>query len=175
VASAITAGIRRPSLIRRVGVRLRQYPQMADGPRIRLLIATGQAAGDVDDLPPLVRTLIARATDILVMTPLLTSALEWYSDDFARARHEADERLGTVLGHVQAIAGVEASGTVGDEGPLAAFEDAIAAFRPDHILVALRAADHRGWQERRLVDRVLARFHVPMTVFQLDRAGRTVR
>jgi hypothetical protein len=44
-------------------------------------------------------------------------------------------------------------------------------FRPDHILVALRGADHAAWQERGLIEAVLAAFHVPITVFEIDRAG----
>jgi hypothetical protein len=43
---------------------------------------------------------------------------------------------------------------------------------PHHILVALRAADRRGWQERQLVDRVREAFHIPITIFEIDPAGR---
>jgi hypothetical protein len=32
------------------------------------------------------------------------------------------------------------------------------AFKPDHILIAVRGADHSGWQERGLVDGVRQRF-----------------
>ena len=48
----------------------------------------------------------------------------------------------------------------------------IRAFRPDHILVALRGGDHAAWQERGLIDAVLDAFHVPVTVFEIDRAGQ---
>jgi hypothetical protein len=60
---------------------------------------------------------------------------------------------------------------VGDDSPIRAFEDAVSAFKPDHILIALRSADHDGWQERHLVDRVRERFHIPMTIFEIDRSG----
>jgi hypothetical protein len=49
--------------------------------------------------------------------------------------------------------------------------DAIRDFRPDHILIALRGADHDAWQERHLIDDIRLRFHIPITVFELDRAG----
>jgi hypothetical protein len=55
--------------------------------------------------------------------------------------------------------------------PMLALEDAVRAFAPDHILLALRGADHDGWQEHHLVDRVRQRFHMPMTVFEIDQAG----
>jgi hypothetical protein len=36
----------------------------------------------------------------------------------------------------------------------------------------LRAADHSAWQERQLVDRVREAFHIPITLFEIDQAGR---
>ena len=37
---------------------------------------------------------------------------------------------------------------------------------------ALRSGDHSGWQERGLLDQI-REFGIPITVFELDRAGRT--
>jgi hypothetical protein len=139
----------------------------------RLLIATGEAAANVDALPPLIRTLIESSSEILVITPILVNRLRWLASDTDRARYEADERLGIVLGHIEALAPkAETKTQIGDETPLTAFEDAIRAFRPDHILIALRSADHDAWQERGLMDALRSAFHIPMTVFELDHAGR---
>jgi hypothetical protein len=139
----------------------------------RLLIVTGAVAADIEELPPLVRSLIESASEILVVTPVLPGRLQWLASDTDRVRHEADERLGTVMGHVEALAPVaDAMGRVGDETPLSAFADAVRRFRPNHILIALRGADHSAWQERGLVDRVRDGFHIPVTIFELDRAGR---
>jgi hypothetical protein len=138
----------------------------------RLLIATGEAAASEDELPALVRTLIQSASELLVMTPTLISRLQWLASDTDRARFEADERLSTVLGHLETLvpeAGVR--GRIGDETPFTAFSDAIRDFRPDHILIALRGSDHSGWQERGLLDQI-REFGIPITVFELDRAGR---
>jgi hypothetical protein len=138
----------------------------------RLLIAAGGAVADLEELPPLVLRLIETSSEILVVSPVLVGRLRWLASDTDRARYEADERLGVVLGHVQELApGTEAQAHVGDESPLTAFDDAIRMFRPDHILVALRGADHAAWQERGLVDAVLEAFHVPITVFEIDQAG----
>jgi hypothetical protein len=138
----------------------------------RLLIATGEVAANVDKLPPLIRALIQSASEILVITPILVSRLRWLASDTDRARYEADERLGAVLDHIEALAPeAEIKAQIGDETPLTAFEDAIRAFRPDHILIALRSADHGAWQERGLIDAVLEGFHVPITVFEIDRGG----
>jgi hypothetical protein len=139
----------------------------------RLLIATGAAATDVEQLPPLIRSLIERASEVLVMTPILTSRLRWLVSDTDRGRHEADERLAAVLSDVESIAPQSVTAAaIGDETPLTAFDDAVRRFHPDHILVALRAADRAAWQERQLADRVLERFQIPMTIFQLDSTGQ---
>jgi hypothetical protein len=139
----------------------------------RLLIATGAAAEAASELPPLVRALVDGAAEVLVVTPALTSRLQWLASDVDRARFEADERLATVLGHLEEIAPEAVSrGQVGDESPLTAFDDAVRSFRPDHILIALRSTDHSAWQERGLVDAVRERFHIPTTIFELDRLGR---
>jgi hypothetical protein len=61
----------------------------------------------------------------------------------------------------------EARGTVGADDPLLALEDAVSAFAPNHLLIALRAGDRAGWQERGLLDRVQERLTLPMTVFSL--------
>jgi hypothetical protein len=139
----------------------------------RLLIAAGEAVADVEELPPLVLRLIETSSEILVVSPVLVGRLRLLTSDTDRARYEADERLGVVLGQVQELApDADARARVGDEAPLTAFDDAIRMFRPDHILVALRGADHAAWQERGLIDAVLAAFHVPITVFEIDQAGR---
>jgi hypothetical protein len=145
---------------------------MATGGGTRLLIATGGAAASEDELPPLVRALIETASELLVMTPMLVGRLQWLASDTDRARYEADERLSTVLGQVETIAPEAAlESRIGDDTPFTAFADAIRDFLPDHILVALRRGDHSGWQERGLLDQI-REFGIPITVFELDRAGR---
>ena len=146
---------------------------MSSSEGTRLLIATGGAAASDDELPRLVQALIENASELLVMTPMLISKLQWLASDTDRARYEADERLSAVLGHIETLA-PEASirGRIGDDTPLTAFADAIREFVPDHILVALRSSDHSGWQERGLLDQIIE-FGIPITVFQLDRAGRS--
>ncbi len=139
----------------------------------RLLIATGEAAASPAELPALVRSLVANASEVLVMTPVLVSALQWIASDTDKARYEADERLAAVLGQVEELApDAEVRAQVGDDSPLTAFTDAIREFAPDHILLALRSADHDAWQERGLLDDVRQSFHIPLTIFELDRGGR---
>jgi hypothetical protein len=134
----------------------------------KLLIAAGQAAAEVEELPATVRELISSADAVFVIAPALPGRFEWLSSATDAAREQADERLQAVLGEVSEVARPEAAqGAVGADDPLLAFEDAIAQFAPDHILIGLRAAERAGWQERGLLDRVIERFSLPVTVFQL--------
>jgi hypothetical protein len=132
----------------------------------RLLIAAGEAADSADALPYGVRELIDAADEVLVVTPALPTRFEWLASATDKAREQADERLQTVLGQIEEL-GTDASGTVGADDPLLAFEDALATFHADHILVGLRAADRADWQERGLLDQLVRRFGIPVTVFSL--------
>ena len=132
----------------------------------RLLIAAGESASSAEDLPFGVIVLINAAEEILVVTPALPSRLEWLASATDRAREQADERLREVLGHLKEI-GSEASGAVGADDPLLAFEDAIRDFPADHLLVALRAGEHSKWQESELLDKLRERFDLPITVFSV--------
>jgi hypothetical protein len=136
---------------------------------MKLLIAAGQAASDSGEVPSSVRELISSADEVLVIAPTLAGRFEWLSSATDKAREQADERLQAVLGQVSEIQGSgEARGEVGADDPLLAFEDAVREFEPDHILIGLRSAVRSAWQERGLLDQVLGRFGLPVTVFQLD-------
>jgi hypothetical protein len=132
----------------------------------RLLIAAGEAADSAEALPYGVRELIDAADEVLVVTPALPTRFEWLASATDKAREQADERLQTVLGQIEEL-GTDASGTVGADDPLLAFEDALAAFHADHILVGLRAPDRADWQERGLLDQLVRQFGIPVTVFLL--------
>jgi hypothetical protein len=133
----------------------------------RLLIAVGEPASSPGELPFGVRALLDAATEILVIAPALPTRSEWLASATDKAREQADERLRAVLGQLDEI-GAEASGAVGSDDPLIAFEDAIRGFSPDHIVIALRGEDRTGWQERGLLDQLFERFAIPITVFTPD-------
>jgi hypothetical protein len=132
----------------------------------RLLIAAGEAAESPGALPFGVRELIDAAEEVLVVTPALPTRFEWLSSATDKAREQADERLGAVLGQIREL-GTEATGTVGADDPLLAFEDALAEFPADHIIVALRPSPDTDWQEHGLVARLQERFGLPVTVFSV--------
>ena len=132
---------------------------------MKLLVAAGAATTSSDDVPASVRDLLDSAESILVMAPSLPSRLDWLASATDKARQHADARLDRVLGQLDDIeADVERAGTGSDE-PLLAFEQAIAEFGPDHVLISMRAESRADWQERGLIDELLARFDLPLPIF----------
>jgi nucleotide-binding universal stress UspA family protein len=138
----------------------------------RLLFVADAAVADVDELPPAVRAIIDAAAEVYVVTPTLPGRLAWLADDIDGFRHLADERLDTVLGHMHSI-DAHASGWAGRGSVLTPIADAVARFRPDHILLALRSSEHANWQEKRLIAHIEERFGLPLTTYAVDPRGHT--
>jgi nucleotide-binding universal stress UspA family protein len=140
----------------------------------RLLFVADAAVAGVDQLPPAVRAIIADAAKVYVVTPTLPGRLAWLADDVDGFRHVADERLDTVLGHMRSI-GSNARGDALRGSVLTVLTDAVESFEPDHILLALRSAEHANWQEHRLVEHVERRFELPVTSYAVDVGGHAPR
>jgi nucleotide-binding universal stress UspA family protein len=138
----------------------------------RLLFLADAAVADMDELPPAVRSVIHAAADVYVVTPTLPGRLAWLADDVDRFRHIADTRLDTVLGHMQSI-DAHVSGTAIRGSVVTVVADAVAEFRPDHILIALRSSEHANWQERKLIAHIEERFSLPLTTYAVDVEGHT--
>lgn len=136
----------------------------------RLLFVADAAVADVDELPPHVRAVIDEAAEIFVITPSLPGRLAWLADDVDRFRHVADERLDTVLGHLRSI-NAFASGDARRGSLLTVFADGVEAFKPDHVLLALRSPEHANWQEHGLIEHVEQRFGLPVTSYAVDPQG----
>lgn len=66
--------------------------------------------------------------------------------------------------------GTTGSGTVGRDEPVAALEDALRDFPADHVLIALRGSQARGWQEPGLLEQIVKRLGLPLTAFALREA-----
>jgi nucleotide-binding universal stress UspA family protein len=138
----------------------------------RLLFVSDAALADVDELPPAVHAIIEAATEVYVLTPTLPGRLAWLADDVDRFRHYADERLDTVLSQMHAI-GADAGGAAAQGSAVTVIADAVSAFEPDHIVIALHVSEHANWQERRLIEHVENHFRLPVSTFAVDPAGHT--
>src|SRR4051794_9183234 len=140
----------------------------------RLLFVADAAVAEVDELPRPVRTVIDAAAKVYVVTPTLPGRLAWLADDVDRPRHTADKRLDDVLGHMRSL-GADARGDPLRGSVLTVLTDAVEMFKPDHIVLALRSAEHANWQEHRLVEHVEQRFGLPVTCYAVDPRGHSSR
>ena len=70
--------------------------------------------------------------------------------------------------------GAQVGGRTGDDTMMVAFDDAVADFQPDHILIALLSEDHANWQERGVIEHVRERFGLPLTSYAIDPQGHVV-
>jgi nucleotide-binding universal stress UspA family protein len=137
----------------------------------RLLFVADAAVAGADEFPPPVRAVIDAAAEVYVVTPSLPGRLAWLTDDVDRFQHVADERLDTVLDHMRSI-NADASGDALRGSVVAVVTNAVEGVEPDHILLALRSAEHANWQERGLVEHVERRFGLPVTSYAVDPCGR---
>jgi hypothetical protein len=142
----------------------------SEAPIQRLLFVADAAVAEVHDLPPEARGLLSAAAEVYVVTPTLPGRLAWLADDVDQFRHLADERLDTVLGHMRSV-GAHASGAHNRGSVLTVIADAVEDFNPDHMLLALRSAEHANWQERGLEERLQKRFDLPLISYAVDSSG----
>ena len=137
------------------------------GRTVRLLIAVGETVSDETEVPAGVRLIVDAASEILVMSPSLVGRLDWLTGEVDRARRVANERLSTALGQLGSL-GVTVEGVRGDELLHSAFDDAIADFRPEHVLIVVPGQDYAVWQRQGVLEHLLDRARLPVTVFATD-------
>jgi nucleotide-binding universal stress UspA family protein len=130
---------------------------------------------DANEVPPSIRRLFDEAEEIYVLAPVLTTWMQWLTDDSDSARVAADERLQTVFDHMRA-GGLKARGEVGAEDQVIAIADALAQFDADLIVLRLHApgSEHENWREHRIAEKVRSHFDVPTIVFYFDSEGHVV-
>ncbi len=91
-------------------------------------------------------------------------------------RESAQVRVDLALEAV-AAEGIEASGEVGDADPFLATMDAVAAHRPDQIIISTHPASASGWLRRDLIERIENASGLPVehVVVDLEREGLPFR
>jgi GABA permease len=143
-------------------------------PKRVLIIANEAVADRPAGVPEIVRRQVLEADEVRLVAPALTTRLQSWTSDIDRARSAADERMRAIVGSIAQTGQEATTGAVGDERPLQAVEDALAAFPADALILAVHAPDIQNWRERRLAERVRSRFGIPVTEMLLDSDGRVV-
>ncbi|HEV3408618.1 MAG TPA: hypothetical protein VG079_08030 [Gaiellaceae bacterium] len=141
----------------------------------RVLIIANEAVADRPaGVPEVVRRQVLEAEEVRVIAPTLTTRLQSWASDIDAAASKADERMHAIVGSIDASGQPATTGHVGDEDPVQAVADALAAFPADALILAVHAPDAANWRERRFADKVRERFDLPVTEMLLDRDGRVV-
>jgi hypothetical protein len=126
-----------------------------------LLVASQASIG-----PQLMREIRFRvrepSTEIFVLCPVLDTPVEHWAGGSDADRATAREFLHSLLDQLNAT-GIEATGSVGENEPLVAIEDALRRFPADEILIATHPFDERGWLEHGIVAKIRARSELPIT------------
>ena len=141
----------------------------------RVLIIANEAVADRPaGVPEVVRRQVLEAKEVRVIAPTLTSRIRSWAGDIDADASKADERMHAIVGSIDASGQPATAGSVGDEDPLQAVEDALATFPADALILAVHAPGTANWRERRLGERVRQRFGIPVTEMTLDREGRVL-
>ncbi len=141
----------------------------------RVLVLSNEDLADTNEVPPAIRPLIDEAEEIYVVAPVLTTWMQWLTDDRDSARASADERLRTVFAHMHAE-GLKPQGEIGDENQVSAITDALAQFDADLIVLRLhvQGSEHENRREQGIAKQVRSRFDVPTVCFYFDSEGHVV-
>lgn len=91
---------------------------------------------------------------LLVVSPVRTSRLHHWLSDVDGAREEARRNMDVIIARLRA-AHIEADGTIGDEDPLRALDDALGSFGGDEIIAAT--------DDDQLLARLCERYALPVT------------
>ena len=98
-----------------------------------------------------------------------SAGLVIYDEAVRESAHVRIELARSLLGSE----GIEVTGEIGDPDPFLATMDAIAAHRPDEIVVSTHPATHSGWLRRDLIERIHNASGLPVEhiVTDIEREG----
>jgi hypothetical protein len=141
-------------------------PEHPAGERRILVIANETVAGG-ELLSAIRRQANGSRTSLLVVTPALNGQVKHWANDEDGARAAAQARLDASLAALH-LAGIEASGEVGDDDPLQAIDDALRTFAPDELIISTHPEGRSNWLERDVVSNARERFALPVTHVVVD-------
>ena len=141
---------------------VREAAATHDPDEYRLLVIANETVAGRELFDEIVRMTAGRDAKVLVVAPALVDRTHGWTSDVDPARVDAQARLDVSLANLLE-AGIEATGTVGDEDPLVAFGDACRTFGPDEAIISTHTPERSAWLERGVVAKARERFDVPIT------------
>lgn len=130
-----------------------------------LVIANETIAGA--DLHHQIADMANDGAAVRVVAPALSSRLKYAFSDVDGPREEARQRLESSLALLEK-GGVSATGDVGDANPVRAFEDAVALFEPEAVVVSTHPEGRSNWLESGVVEKIRDRTELPVTHVVVD-------
>jgi hypothetical protein len=135
-----------------------------------LVIANETIAGT--GLHEHIRELTADGGRVIIVAPALSSRLKYVFSDVDEPRQQAQERLDQSIDLLRR-SGIDAEGEVGDANPVRAFEDAVAIYDPDSVLVSTHPEGRSHWLERGEVEKIRGKTDLPVEHVVVDLQAQT--
>lgn len=138
-----------------------------DGALHRVLVVANETVGGSALLSEIRYRCRGRDSEILVVTPALTSAVKHWASDVDAAIEAARRRQDDSVRAIEAL-GLRARGEVGDSDPNVAIEDALRTFPADEVIISTHPPRRSRWLERGVVDRARSEVELPVTHVVVD-------
>jgi hypothetical protein len=133
----------------------------------RVLVVANETVGGRALLSEIEYRSRGRDSEILVVTPAITSAVKHWLSDVDEAIEAAEARRADSVRAIRAL-GLRARGEVGDSDPNVAIEDALRTFPADEVIVSTHPPDRSRWLERGVVQRARDDVELPVTHVVVD-------
>jgi hypothetical protein len=133
----------------------------------RVLVVANETVGGRALLNEIQNRCRGRSSEILVVTPAITSQVKHWVSDVDEALAEAERRREESVRVIQAV-GLGARGEVGDSDPNVAIEDALRTFPADEVIISTHPPHRSRWLERGVVDRAREEVDLPITHVVVD-------
>jgi hypothetical protein len=133
----------------------------------RVLVVANETVGGRALLSEIEYRCRGRNSEILVVTPAITSAVKHWLSDVDEAIDAAEARRADSVRTIEAL-GLRARGEVGDSDPNVAIEDALRTFPADEVIISTHPPDRSRWLERGVVRRARDDVELPVTHVVVD-------
>jgi hypothetical protein len=143
-----------------------------DGDVHRVLVVANETVGGGALLDEIRYRTKGRRSEILVVTPAITSQVKHWVSDVDDAIADADRRREESVRAIEAT-GLEARGEVGDSDPNVAIEDALRTFPADELIISTHPPRRSRWLERGVVERAREEIDRPVTHVIVDLEAET--
>ena len=158
-----------------VGIYMKSEPKVREpaiwerraGDRKRILVVANETVTGSALRDEIVHRAGNEEADVYVVAPALNTRLRHWTSDEDRARAGAQARLDASLAALEEV-GLRASGTVGDDDPLQAIDDALRTFGADEIIISTHPPGRSNWLERNLIGRAREAYGCPITHVVVD-------